>query len=817
MKKLVVLALGAAICNFAFAEDLVVETTYTLQNDLTLSSLTLTNANATLDLAGHNLTVSNAWVSPSALITNSSNTRAVFAVENPTNETAAAYTCRMSGDFIFRTASTNTVVSLASDDINNTKIEVAEGQLNLAPGSKITCQMIRLNVTTNAAGSSGWSTQDPNTWQLSEFYLMNDGVDIPLSNGRAVAWQETIYSVGSPPSELIDGILSNDSKLFTALERPLYIYFNETLTFDSYAFALAGDQPGRDPTDWTLEAGIVKNNVTNWYKISDVVDWKVGDSWNWTLQWNQRNLRQGALKAEWLNGSPHGVTLPETYELNVAEGAKASIRHLGSDMATETRKWTGSGEIELTGRILASVERKGDFEGTLTVLGGMTDVPFSSEKTALTVNVGTIHLSASSSDSSGDTTVVNGAFLSADATLARYIRFTAHEVLWRRGVADPSVQLGEFALYYNGERILWPVGMVATGNDAEDLVDGIVDAQNKWLSKLEKPVTIELPYPIRFNGYSLWTGNDCVWDYGASSRQPISWTVEFSDNGDDWFVFDHVTDNYTVYNLDKSPVVSVTFPQNAEGFNPNSVWSTLLQLTNARFYTCTKDSYAKNTLSPNSPVILNGTATITTQEETIPSLAGAGQLTLGEATVFTVSDGRRAAFGGTISNGVFVKAGDGVQVLGGTLACRQIVVEGGELNLDGATLAGVREIILKGGVLTGAATCTGGDLTVTAAGGAYNASITGIGQLTLTRAAVEGEADELHAFTIHSGWKEEPISKTLFGFSALADGALEVFNDIAVDDAPKSCTFSKKQNIDAHGTGTLGYSLAKSGLHVILR
>src|SRR5262249_6727137 len=92
-------------------------------------------------------------------------------------------------------------------------------------------------------------------------------------------------------------------------------------------------------------------------------------------------------------------------------------------------------------------------------------------------------------------------------------------------------------------------------------------------------------------------------------------------------------------------------------------------------------------------------------EQNIGSLAGAGAVTLGAATLFTGSDNTSTTFSGTISgSGRLTKIGPGTLTLSGTSSYSgPTMIAGGLINFNAASKFGTGPILLNGGGLQWAA------------------------------------------------------------------------------------------------------------------
>ncbi len=158
-----------------------------------------------------------------------------------------------------------------------------------------------------------------------------------------------------------------------------------------------------------------------------------------------------------------------------------------------------------------------------------------------------------------------------------------------------------------------------------------------------------------------------------------------------------------------------------------------------------------NRLSDSSAVTVSsgGTLDLNNFADTIGSLAGGGNVTLGSAALTAGADNSSTTFSGTISGtGSFTKTGTGTQTLsgsssytgittisgGGVLAVATLA-NGGSNSGIGASSNAAANLILNGGTLayTGGTQTTDRNFTIGTSGGSFDAS--GSGALTLAGAA----------------------------------------------------------------------------------
>src|SRR5690606_31066707 len=79
----------------------------------------------------------------------------------------------------------------------------------------------------------------------------------------------------------------------------------------------------------------------------------------------------------------------------------------------------------------------------------------------------------------------------------------------------------------------------SNGPDAGEGVQKIIDEQpsTKWLDGNRQPVIFEFPEAVTVDGYRFMTAND------APPRDPVSWLIHGSDDGENWDLLDVRTDH----------------------------------------------------------------------------------------------------------------------------------------------------------------------------------------------------------------------------------------------------------------------------------
>ena len=172
---------------------------------------------------------------------------------------------------------------------------------------------------------------------------------------------------------------------------------------------------------------------------------------------------------------------------------------------------------------------------------------------------------------------------------------------------------------------------------------------------------------------------------------------------------------------------------------------------------------AANRIGDLSAVVVSsgGTFDFNGNSDTIGSLAGAGNVTLGSAALTTGADNSQAIFSGIISgSGAVTKTGGGTQIFSGSNTYTGVTtINGGTLSVAtlanggvnsgiGASTNAAANLVLNGGTLrySGAAQSTDRNYTISTAGGSFDAS--GSGSLTLSGAAILSGSNTARTLTL---------------------------------------------------------------------
>jgi hypothetical protein len=196
-------------------------------------------------------------------------------------------------------------------------------------------------------------------------------------------------------------------------------------------------------------------------------------------------------------------------------------------------------------------------------------------------------------------------------------------------------------------------------------VDNILpttEANNRWYSQsMVNPLTVDAGEPVTFNGYRYWTANN------GDARDPVSWMLEISDDGEAWFLADRQTNQ--------------VIPRTRQVVAGE--WHLALPACDERL-SCAIPDTSHTAVAAGATLALDGA------EERIGPLSGAGTVALLNTAVLEINAFEDATFGGTFTgNGTLALAGDHTQTFTGG-AAGDFALDfrggrfGGTLNVGGA-------------------------------------------------------------------------------------------------------------------------------------
>ncbi len=352
--------------------------------------------------------------------------------------------------------------------------------LDRAAADDVTYRYFRFSPTSLRGGAGAGSVQ------LASFNILHQGAS--LITGATSASNP---GGNNPPAEgvanLIDGNANTKWLDFNVL--PFVLDFGAAVTADTYSFTTANDAIERDPTGWRVEGSL---DNTNWALID--------------------------VRVNYATSTSRFTTEFFTFSTTFLPG----INNFSSD-----------NNIILNGN--ATTLRWQTSNANTVILNGFGMVPASGSQVVNPGSTTTYTITATNPDGFSHLDVTVTVVAGAVETY-RYYRFTALEM---RNPDNVTVQLAEFTLFNGGVQLnptsaSNPGGNNPVGEGPANLIDG--NTATKWLDRNSAPVVFDLGAPTAMTGYTITTAND------FSSRDPVTWLMEGSDNQATWELIDHVID-----------------------------------------------------------------------------------------------------------------------------------------------------------------------------------------------------------------------------------------------------------------------------------
>ena len=158
------------------------------------------------------------------------------------------------------------VLDLTGAVLGNAGLEIREGSVRMSAGVAHTAtgRFIKFTVTkTRPASAADHGGSGP---QYSEFHIFKDGKPVPFPAGTK-AIDGPVGTVEGP-EKAIDGNVN--TKYYNPQGVPLVLDLGCTVSFDAYSYATANDAIGRDPADWVVSVGEMKNGSIAWQSVGSI-------------------------------------------------------------------------------------------------------------------------------------------------------------------------------------------------------------------------------------------------------------------------------------------------------------------------------------------------------------------------------------------------------------------------------------------------------------------------------------------------------------------------------------------------------------------
>ena len=122
-----------------------------------------------------------------------------------------------------------------------------------AGAETVKARYVRLTVTASRPAPKEPPFYGGRSWQICDWTLLRDGKSHGWKDAKVLGPDSGLVR-GEGPAQCLDGNVL--TKFHGAYGVPLVVDLGKDVEFDGYTFTTGNDAPGRDPYDWTLDAGV---------------------------------------------------------------------------------------------------------------------------------------------------------------------------------------------------------------------------------------------------------------------------------------------------------------------------------------------------------------------------------------------------------------------------------------------------------------------------------------------------------------------------------------------------------------------------------
>ena len=399
-----------------------------------------------------------------------------------------------------------------------------EGQLALGVSSALRIPSVSAAVTAVNGGSSAAAVTVGDNADTLFAGALADGTAAALGLTKRGSGTLALIDAGSTYSgdtRVEQGLLSVQAPVWSFR----YVRFNPTLTkgnntdANGYPYAIAEFQLMRNGSALAYPTGTVGSATSNLH--SDGKPQKAVDGWT-TNRWMSAVIP-----------NPVVIDMKSSVTFDAYHWYTSGINP--SDDNRSPVSWTVDGSND--GVTWVPLDSQSKVTTPSFVLGVAKEVgPFS-------LRPGRYKLTADLM------AVTNAAALKLAAVSAKYLRFTVTDTRWQSGdFGNTGFQLAELQLLLDGNPVSYPTNTIASApGDGYNVggayyrpsmaVDNIIPpgagTTNRWYSDvMVNPLTVNMGQQVAFNGYRWYTGPN------GQGRDPLSWTLEISNNSTNWYTVD---------------------------------------------------------------------------------------------------------------------------------------------------------------------------------------------------------------------------------------------------------------------------------------
>ena len=128
----------------------------------------------------------------------------------------------------------------------------------------VRARYVRLTVTASRPAPAQPPFYGGRSWQICDWTLLRGGKALGW-NGAKVLGPDRGLVKGEGPAQCLDGNVL--TKFHGAYGVPLVVDLGKDVEFDAYTFTTGNDAPGRDPYNWTLDAGVPSGGSITWKRV----------------------------------------------------------------------------------------------------------------------------------------------------------------------------------------------------------------------------------------------------------------------------------------------------------------------------------------------------------------------------------------------------------------------------------------------------------------------------------------------------------------------------------------------------------------------
>ena len=141
---------------------------------------------------------------------------------------------------------------------------VAMGVAWTAGAETVRARYVRLTVTASRPAPAQPPFYGGRSWQICDWTLLRGGKELGWPGAKVLQPDRGLVK-GEGPAQCLDG--NPLTKFHGAYGVPLVVDLGKDVEFDAYTFTTGNDAPGRDPYNWTLDAGVPSGDRIVWKRV----------------------------------------------------------------------------------------------------------------------------------------------------------------------------------------------------------------------------------------------------------------------------------------------------------------------------------------------------------------------------------------------------------------------------------------------------------------------------------------------------------------------------------------------------------------------